>query len=77
MRPRTTRKDLPSTHDVVVHIHNEFVSWLKKLKSDIIISNGMAAEGNSLTSNDRKLLEGYRRLRTDGRLTTPRRHFWE
>jgi hypothetical protein len=39
MRPKTTRKDLPSRHDIEVHIHNEFVDWLKTLKSDIIVSN--------------------------------------
>ena len=33
-----TQKDLPSTHNVVVHIHNEFVAWLKKLKGEILVS---------------------------------------
>jgi hypothetical protein len=39
MRPKTTRKDLPSRHDIEVYIHNEFVSWLKMLKTEIIASN--------------------------------------
>ncbi|KAF8494888.1 hypothetical protein F5888DRAFT_1567472, partial [Russula emetica] len=32
MRPKTTRKDLPSRHNIEVYIHNEFVDWLKTLK---------------------------------------------
>ena len=38
MRPKTTRKDLPSRHDIEVYIHNEFVDWLKTLKSEILVS---------------------------------------
>lgn len=38
MRPRTTDKDLPTSHDVKVHLHNECVGWLKELKKDIIVS---------------------------------------
>ena len=38
MRPTTTRNDLPSTHNTVVHIHNEFVAWLTKLKDNIQVS---------------------------------------
>ncbi len=38
MRPKTTRKDLPSRHDIKVYIHNEFVDWLKTLKSEILVS---------------------------------------
>jgi hypothetical protein len=41
MRPTTMGKDLPSTHNVVVYIHNEFVAWLKKLKNDILVSNNI------------------------------------
>jgi hypothetical protein len=39
MRPKTTRKDLPSRHDIEVYIHNEFVDWLKTLKREIMVSN--------------------------------------
>lgn len=38
MRPNTTRKDLPSKHDLGVYIHNQFAAWLKKLKNDILVS---------------------------------------
>jgi hypothetical protein len=38
MRPKTTRKDLPSRHEIEVYIHNAFVGWLNKLKSEIIAS---------------------------------------
>src|SRR5271155_3529317 len=38
MRPRSTISDLPSTHDVKVHLHNEFVKHIKSLKAAITIS---------------------------------------
>ena len=39
MRPGTTCKDLHSRHDIEAHIHNEFVDCLKKLKSEILVSD--------------------------------------
>jgi maltodextrin utilization protein YvdJ len=38
MRPKTTKNDLPSTHDVSVYIHNRFVDQLKLLKKEILVS---------------------------------------
>jgi hypothetical protein len=38
MRPRATRLDLPSTHDVKVHLHNASVTWLNEVKKDILVS---------------------------------------
>jgi len=35
MRPKSTLLDLPSTHDVVNHLHNEFVRWLSELQAEI------------------------------------------
>ncbi|KAF8224865.1 hypothetical protein L208DRAFT_1308647, partial [Tricholoma matsutake] len=35
MRPKSMLQDLPTTHDVVNHLHNEFVKWLAQLKEDI------------------------------------------
>ena len=35
MRPKTRIEDLPMTHDITVHLHNEYVAWIEKLKSDI------------------------------------------
>lgn len=35
MRPKTTDADLPTTHDILNHLHNEFVKWLQQLKTDI------------------------------------------
>jgi len=37
MRPRSTIKDLPSTHDVVVYIHNQFSRHLNSLKASILV----------------------------------------
>ena len=35
MRPNTTKADVPTTRDVMSHLHNEFVGWLQELKADI------------------------------------------
>jgi hypothetical protein len=37
MRPRTTATDLPSTHDVTIFIHNQFISLVKTLKEEILV----------------------------------------
>ena len=38
MRPKTTKNDLPSTHNVSVYIHNRFADKLKLLKKEIKVS---------------------------------------
>lgn len=38
MRPKATNADLPTTHDVTVYVHNQFVNWLKELKEQITVS---------------------------------------
>jgi hypothetical protein len=38
MRPKAVRLDMPSTHDITTYIHNQFVVWLKELKTDILVS---------------------------------------
>jgi hypothetical protein len=40
MRPRSTTSDLPSTHDVKVYLHNEFVKHMKDLKDEIKAAPG-------------------------------------
>ncbi|KAG2065558.1 hypothetical protein BDR04DRAFT_1032455, partial [Suillus decipiens] len=35
MRPSSTKLDLPSTHDVMTYVHNSFIDFFSKLKSDI------------------------------------------
>jgi len=35
MRPKARLQDLPTTHNIVNHLHNEFVRWLAQLKEDI------------------------------------------
>jgi hypothetical protein len=35
MRPKTVVADLPTTHDVTVHLHNEYVDWIAQLGADI------------------------------------------
>src|ERR1700678_4438447 len=39
MRPQSNTSDLPSSYDVKVHLHNQFVEHMKELKDDIIVSN--------------------------------------
>jgi hypothetical protein len=38
MRPKANLLDLPTTHDVAQHLHNEFVKRLAELKEDIKVS---------------------------------------
>jgi hypothetical protein len=38
MRLKVSRKDIPSSHDVGVFIHNEFFRWLKTLENKILVS---------------------------------------
>lgn len=38
MRPKSTTKDLASSHEVQVHIHNGFVKYMKDLKEEIRVS---------------------------------------
>jgi hypothetical protein len=70
------RKDLPSRHDIEVHIHNEFVKWLKILKTAIIVSNAFFVQVVVLTFIHRKPLGGSQRLQMGGQRTTQKAHFW-
>lgn len=38
MRPKSTTSDLPTSYDVKIHIHNEFVKQIKQLGLDIAVS---------------------------------------
>ena len=76
MRPKTTRKDLPSRHDIEVYIHNEFVDWLKTLKTEILVSNETLFRLFGLTSIHRKPLGESRRLQMGGRQTIQKGRFW-
>jgi len=38
MRPKSTTLDLPSSHDVKIRVHNEFVKHMVQLKEDITVS---------------------------------------
>jgi len=35
MRPKTTKADVPTTDNVMSHLHNKCVGWLQELKADI------------------------------------------
>jgi hypothetical protein len=43
MRPKTIIPDLPSTHTVTDYIHNQFVAQIKKLNTEIAVSNEKSA----------------------------------
>jgi hypothetical protein len=51
MRPKVSSLDLPSTHDVSMYIHNEFVECLRKLKDDINASNLNCTINNAYLDN--------------------------
>jgi len=52
MRPKSTTSDLPTSYNVKVHVHNEFVKHMKQLKLDIVVS----LEVRSLRKVERYLL---------------------
>ncbi|KAF8222795.1 hypothetical protein L208DRAFT_1320558, partial [Tricholoma matsutake] len=35
MRPKSILLNLPTTYDVIKHLHNEFIRWIDQLKQDI------------------------------------------
>ncbi|KAF8443722.1 hypothetical protein L210DRAFT_861964 [Boletus edulis BED1] len=39
MWPNTTKADIPSTHDISVYVHNEFIDFIKQLKVEIQVSS--------------------------------------
>jgi len=39
MRPKATSNDLPTTYDVKVYLHNQFVKHIQKLKGEITVRN--------------------------------------
>ena len=47
MRPKATKLDIPSSHDISVYIHNSCVKWLKDLKDDILVSEKIACQCQS------------------------------
>ncbi|KAI0269521.1 hypothetical protein BGY98DRAFT_937844 [Russula aff. rugulosa BPL654] len=54
---QTTQKDLPSRHDIEVYIHNEFVDWLKMLKTDIMKAlDGISSTADGWTADNTKVL---------------------
>ncbi len=38
MRPKSTKDDLPSTHEIGNYIHNEFCTFMEETKAAIIVS---------------------------------------
>ena len=58
MRPTLALQDLPTTHDVVNHLHNEFAKWVSQLKDDIEVSEFYASKS-----------QGIPKLRIDGSRT--------
>ena len=39
MRPKANSNDLPTTYDVKVYLHNQFVKHIQKLKGEITVRN--------------------------------------
>jgi len=76
MRPKTTRKDLPSRHNIEVYIYNKFVDWLKILKTEILVGNKTAFLQVVLTFIHRKPSARSHQLQMGGQQTTQKGHFW-
>jgi hypothetical protein len=49
MRPKTTVADLPTTHTVSDYIHNQFVNHLKKVNTEIAVSNELKVRIKTVT----------------------------
>jgi hypothetical protein len=67
MRPKTTKNDLPSTHDVSVYIHNRFIDQLKLLKKEISVSTTQNDIQILLTDCGRRRRVKFRQRLMDGR----------
>jgi hypothetical protein len=74
MRPKTTKNDLPSTHDVSVYIHNRFVDQLKLLKKEISVSTTLIISKVLLTYSGRRRLVKFQLLPMDGQQIIQRGH---
>ena len=78
MRPRATNLDLPTSHEVKVHLHNECVKWLKDLKKDVNVS--CTTSDSSLDISRvlcRQHQERFQLLLMDGQQTIPWARFLE
>jgi hypothetical protein len=66
MRPKTTNADVPTTHDVMRHLHNEFVGWLHELKADIEVLETIASKIRLLTRHTFQAAPGLISTTADG-----------
>jgi hypothetical protein len=66
MRPKTTLADLPTTHDIMSHLHNEFVGWLEEMKADIEVSEPIASKTRLLTLHAFQAAPGLISATADG-----------
>jgi hypothetical protein len=66
MRPKTTKADVPTTHDVMSHLHNEFVEWLLKLKADIEVLESITLKTRLLTFHTFQAAPGLISMTADG-----------
>jgi hypothetical protein len=79
MRPKSNKKDIPSSHDISVYVHNKCVEWLDKLKYDILVSVTLKITLQCMSHsliNCRLLLAGYRPRRMDGPQIIPEHRSW-
>jgi hypothetical protein len=68
MRPKSTSFDLPSTYDVKVHLHNQFVLYMKSLKEEIKVIKFYLIFGQDLLTMywGRRLQERFQLRRMAG-----------
>ena len=65
MRPKSTTLDLPSSHDVKVYLHNQFIKHMTNLKEEIMVSDHLMWTFNSqhtFEDGSRKGLDNRRRV---------------
>ena len=72
MRPKATTSDFPSTHDVKVYLHNQFVKHIHKLKEDVTVRNLPPHQRNVDTYLSRQLRGRFQSLQMGGQLTPQR-----
>jgi hypothetical protein len=70
MRPKATKPDLPTTYDMKVYLHNQFVKHVQKLKGEITIRKLPPHQRSEVNIYLSGRLQGkYQLLQMGGQLT--------
>jgi hypothetical protein len=58
--------DLPTTHDIISHLHNEFIRWLEEMTADIEVLEPIASKTRLLTLHSFQAAPGLVSTTSDG-----------